>query len=99
MGFAHMMDARKLTMMQGANPDSWADVKQRLPLLSQKRYYRLTTYGFARGTEAYNYVENIRKYNISLVGYLQEIEKKKQKIIPIPDSDIPSPSEPQIAMN
>ena len=99
MGFAHMMDARKLTMMQGANPDSWADVKQRLPLLSQKRYYRQTTYGFARGTEAYNYVENIRKYNISLVGYLQEAEKKRQQIIPIPDSDMPSPSEPQIAMN
>ncbi|MCZ6127936.1 hypothetical protein O5853_31300, partial [Escherichia coli] len=29
-----------------------------------------------RGHEAYAYVENIRKYQISLVGYLQEKEKQ-----------------------
>lgn len=34
------------------------------------------TYGYARGHEAYAYVENIRKYQISLVGYLQEKEKQ-----------------------
>jgi len=45
-------------------------------MLSQKRYYSQTTYGYARGQEAYNYVENIRKYQLSLVGYLQEQEKK-----------------------
>ncbi|URQ59986.1 membrane-bound lytic murein transglycosylase MltF [Pantoea alhagi] len=76
MGYAHMLDVRKLTEKQGGNPDSWADVKLRLPMLSQKRYYSQTTYGYARGHEAYNYVENIRKYQLSLVGYLQEQEKK-----------------------
>lgn len=76
MGYAHMLDVRKLTEKQGGNPDSWADVKLRLPMLSQKRYYSQTTYGYARGQEAYNYVENIRKYQLSLVGYLQEQEKK-----------------------
>ncbi|ERK13825.1 MAG: membrane-bound lytic murein transglycosylase MltF [Pantoea sp.] len=76
MGYAHMLDARKLTAKQGGNPDSWADVKLRLPMLSQKRYYAQTTYGYARGHEAYNYVENIRKYQISLEGYLQEQEKR-----------------------
>ncbi|MXP49971.1 membrane-bound lytic murein transglycosylase MltF [Pantoea sp. Eser] len=76
MGYAHMLDVRKLTARQGGNPDSWADVKLRLPMLSQKRYYTQTTYGCARGHEAYNYVENIRKYQISLVGYLQEQEKR-----------------------
>ncbi|ELN49097.1 membrane-bound lytic transglycosylase F [Salmonella enterica subsp. enterica serovar Enteritidis str. 13183-1] len=43
-------------------------MKQRLPLLSQKPYYSKLTYGYARGHEAYAYVENIRKYQISLVG-------------------------------
>ncbi|OWS73096.1 lytic transglycosylase F [Pantoea sp. VS1] len=76
MGYAHMLDARRLTLKQGGNPDSWADVKLRLPMLSQKRYYAQTTYGYARGHEAYNYVENIRKYQISLVGYLQEQDKR-----------------------
>ena len=76
MGYAHMLDARALTAKTKGNPDSWADVKQRLPLLSQKPYYSKLTYGYARGHEAYAYVENIRKYQISLVGYLQEKEKQ-----------------------
>ncbi|WON75901.1 membrane-bound lytic murein transglycosylase MltF [Serratia sp. UGAL515B_01] len=76
MGWGHMLDARKLTKSQRGNPDSWVDVKQRLPMLSQKRYSRLLTYGYARGHEAYKYVENIRRYQVSLVGYLQEKEKK-----------------------
>ncbi|MCS3600843.1 MULTISPECIES: membrane-bound lytic murein transglycosylase MltF [Buttiauxella] len=77
MGYAHMLDARQLTAKQKGNPDSWADVKIRLPLLSQKQYYSKTTYGYARGHEAYAYVENIRKYYISLAGYLLEKEKQE----------------------
>ncbi|AXF74967.1 membrane-bound lytic murein transglycosylase MltF [Erwinia tracheiphila] len=76
MGYVHMLDARKLTEKQKGNPDSWADVKLRLPMLSQKRYYSQTTYGYARGQEAYNYVENIRIYQSSLVGYLQDQEHR-----------------------
>ncbi|MEM0673966.1 membrane-bound lytic murein transglycosylase MltF [Dickeya oryzae] len=76
MGYAHMMDARKLTEKQQGNPDSWADVKIRLPMLSQKRYYSQTTSGYARGQEAYDYVENIRRYMVSLVGYLSEKESR-----------------------
>lgn len=79
MGYAHMLDARSLTVKTKGNPDSWADVKQRLPLLSQKPYYSKLTYGYARGHEAYAYVENIRKYEISLVGYLLEKEKEAAK--------------------
>lgn len=76
MGYAHMMDARQLTAIQKGNPDSWAEVKTRLPLLSQKPYYSKTSYGYARGHEAYAYVENIRKYHLSLEGYLLEKEKQ-----------------------
>lgn len=79
MGYAHMLDARALTVKTKGNPNSWSDVKQRLPLLSQKPYYNELTYGYARGHEAYAYVENIRKYQISLVGYLQEKEKQAQE--------------------
>ena len=77
MGYGHMLDARKLTAQQKGNPDSWADVKQRLPMLNQKRFFSRTTYGYARGTQAYNYVENIRRYQLSLVGYLMEKEKQQ----------------------
>ena len=79
MGYAHMLDARALTAKQKGNPDSWVDVKLRLPMLSQPRYYQQTTYGYARGQQAYDYVENIRRYEMSLVGYLQEKDKEKDK--------------------
>ncbi|HGJ5858441.1 MAG TPA: membrane-bound lytic murein transglycosylase MltF [Arsenophonus nasoniae] len=74
MGLGHMLDARKLTRLQGGDPDSWLDVKARLPLLSKKKYFAKLTYGYARGYEAYRYVENIRRYHQSLVGYLQNKE-------------------------
>ena len=86
MGYAHMLDARALTAKTKGNPDSWADVKQRLPLLSQKQYYSKLTYGYARGHEAYAYVENIRKYEISLVGYLLEKEKEAVKALKLAQS-------------
>ncbi|SQC91547.1 Membrane-bound lytic murein transglycosylase F precursor [Cedecea neteri] len=55
-------------------------MKTRLPLLSLKPYYSKTTYGYARGHEAYAYVENIRKYQLSLEGYLQEKQKKALQV-------------------
>ena len=66
-GMGHLEDARVLTQRQGGNPDLWVDVKQRLPQLRQKKYYRTTRYGYARGDEALQYVENIRRYYDSLV--------------------------------
>ncbi len=78
MGYAHMLDARALTAKTKGNPDSWSDVKQRLPLLSQKQWYQKLTYGYARGHEAYAYVENIRKYQISLGG-ISAGERKKRR--------------------
>ncbi len=71
-GFGHMMDARRLTKIQGADPDTWADVKDRLPLLRQKKYFSQTRYGYARGDEARSYVENIRRYYQSIIGHLEQ---------------------------
>lgn len=94
MGYAHMLDARALTAKLNKNPDSWADVKQTLPLLSQKRYYSQTTWGYARGHEAHAYVENIRRYQQSLVGYLREKERQRAKNHkPIPGYPAVSPEE------
>ncbi len=72
-GLGHLEDARILTQKSGGNPDLWVDVKQRLPLLRQKRFYKTTRYGYARGNEAVEYVANIRRYYDSLV-YLMEKE-------------------------
>ena len=62
MGWGHLEDARVLTQKQGGNPDRWQDINERLPQLSQEKWYRQTRYGYARGYEARQYVENIRSY-------------------------------------
>ncbi len=67
MGMGHLEDARVLTQKQGGNPDRWQDINERLPLLSQEKWYRQTRYGYARGFEARQYVENIRSYFDTLV--------------------------------
>jgi len=67
-GWGHVEDARRLTQRDGADPDKWLEVKQRLPLLRKKSVYQHTRFGFARGDEAAMYVENIRRYYDTLVG-------------------------------
>ncbi|MEH6584705.1 MAG: membrane-bound lytic murein transglycosylase MltF [Halioglobus sp.] len=61
-GMGHLEDARVITQRQGGDPDLWADVKKRLPLLQQSKYYQNTRYGYARGSEPVTYVQNIRHY-------------------------------------
>ncbi len=61
-GFGHLQDARQLTRAAGRNPNRWLDVKEFLPLLSQKEWYSKTRFGYARGHEPVIYVQNIRRY-------------------------------------
>mgnify|MGYP002700373630 FL=1 len=61
-GFGHLNDARIITQRQGGDPDRWVEVKSRLPLLQQKKYYKSTKHGYARGEEPVHYVDNIRRY-------------------------------------
>ena len=95
-GLGHLEDARRITQRKGYNPDLWIDVKKHLPLLQQKKYYQTTRFGYSRGNEAVNYVENIRRYydsllwleenNIPLNGEGQEIEIPSLQDLPI-DTD------------
>jgi len=61
-GLGHLEDARVLTQKDGKNPNLWTDVRQYLPLLSKKKWYEQTRYGYARGGEPVRYIENIRRY-------------------------------------
>ena len=62
-GIGHLNDALELTKRQGADPSQWADVRERLPQLSDPAVYRDLRYGYARGSETVNYVENIRAFH------------------------------------
>lgn len=66
-GWGHVEDARVITQRQGADPDKWIDVRKRLPLLKQRKFYKKSRYGYARGDEPVRYVDNIRRYYHSLV--------------------------------
>lgn len=61
-GFGHVNDARILAQRFGKNPDKWVDIKETLPLLSQKKWHSQTKHGYARGKEPVIYVTNIRSY-------------------------------------
>ncbi len=75
-GFGHVNDARILTQRQGGDADRWVDVKSRLPLLKQKKYYKTLKYGYARGDEPVNYVENIRRYYHTLSYFDEKVKKQ-----------------------
>jgi len=78
-GFGHLEDARILTQKRGGNPDKWQEVKESLPLLGKREWYRQTLFGFARGSEAVSYVESIRKYYSALIQLTQENNEIRQE--------------------
>ena len=78
-GFGHMMGARKITKIRKQNPNSWTDVKNNLPLLHQRKWFRYTRYGYARGREAQHYVNNIRQYQETLQWYVAQKNKKEEE--------------------
>jgi len=66
-GYGHVKDAQLLTEQHGGNPERWMDIKETLPLLTQKKYYKKAKHGYARGYEPVEYVQNIRRFYDLLV--------------------------------
>ncbi|PIE36388.1 membrane-bound lytic murein transglycosylase MltF [candidate division KSB3 bacterium] len=61
-GMGHLHDAQTLARKMKLDPYSWRSIREVLPLLSQKRYYKELKYGYARGSEPVKYVQRIREY-------------------------------------
>jgi membrane-bound lytic murein transglycosylase F len=61
-GYGHVEDARRLAQMRGKNPDSWQDVREQLPLLSDETWFDHLKYGFARGAEPAQFVDRIQRF-------------------------------------
>lgn len=61
-GMGHIKDARRLARQMGKDPDRWSSLREVLPLLAQKKYYRSLPYGYARGWEPVVYVKRIRAF-------------------------------------
>jgi membrane-bound lytic murein transglycosylase F len=80
-GYGHIQDARVITRKLDKDPNRWADVKEALPLLAKRKWYKQTRYGYARGWEPVDYVENIRSY----YDILKWVDESNIKAVPIPE--------------
>ena len=61
-GYGHVLDAQELARKLNTDPNSWISLKEVLPLLTQKKYFRKLKYGYARGDEPVKYVDAIQNY-------------------------------------
>ncbi len=68
-GYAHVEDARVLAQRLKLNPDSWADLKKTLVMLSNPSYHVNAKYGYCNCGAPVIFVESIRSYHNILVRY------------------------------
>lgn len=61
-GLGHVLDARRLLIGAGRDPDIWVNLADALPDLDDVRYARVLRYGLANGDIALAYVSDIRAY-------------------------------------
>jgi len=87
-GYGHLQDARKITKKLNKNPNRWIDVREALPLLAKRKWYKDTRYGYARGWEPVRYVENIRSY----YDILKWIDEQASVETPVPDEFLKIPN-------
>lgn len=87
-GYSHLQDARKIARKLDKNPNLWIDVKQVLPLLAKKKWHKDTRYGYARGWEPVNYVENVRSY----YDILKWIDDNNNQAVTVPEEFLKTPN-------
>lgn len=61
-GIGHVQDARDLARQRNLDPNRWASLKETLPLLRFRKYYKHARYGYCRGTEPVAYIRQILVY-------------------------------------
>lgn len=84
-GYGHLEDARILAQQHGANPNQWSSVREYLPLLTKRQYYKHSRYGYARGHEAVTYVQNIRNFYTILAW--NEVEQERLTEVAMVDKE------------
>lgn len=78
-GMGHVTDAQLLAQRLGKNPHQWDDLKDVLPLLAKKQYYRDLPHRYARGWEPVQYVKRIQEYQ-KILHQIVKQEAKSQKV-------------------
>ena len=75
-GFGHVKDAQLLGKRLGKDPNRWDELRDILPLLAKKKYYKDLPHRYARGWEPVQYVKRIREYR-KILDQVVKQEKKK----------------------
>ncbi|MDR0249994.1 MAG: membrane-bound lytic murein transglycosylase MltF [Burkholderiales bacterium] len=89
-GFGHLEDARRLARERNLDPNSWKDIKQTLPLLTQPEYYSRARYGYARGGMPVAFVDRVRAYYDILLRH--EPEHGLLRLRAVNDSNFRTPT-------
>jgi membrane-bound lytic murein transglycosylase F len=61
-GLGHVMDAQRIAQGMDLDPTRWSSIEKTLPLLRFRRFYAKSRYGYCRGMEPVEYVQNIMTY-------------------------------------
>lgn len=81
LGSGHVDDVISFLNKDNVDINSWNNLKKYLLKLSKKKFYKKMQYGYARGWEAVQYIENIKQY-YDIISFLEEKDKKiKNNII------------------
>ena len=70
----HINDIISLANKNDDNINDWSTLKDYLYKLNQKKYYKKMKYGYARGWEAVQYIENVKQY-YDIISFLDDKDK------------------------
>jgi membrane-bound lytic murein transglycosylase F len=93
-GFGHLEDARVITQALGKDADSWTEVRLRLPLLAQERWYTHARRGYARGWEPVQFVDRIQRFLRLLEWQPAESAQTAASAPVAPRTVVPAPAAP-----
>jgi len=71
LGPGHISDIIKLSILDNKSLEDWDTLKIYLLKLNKKQFYKQMKYGYARGWEAVQYIENVKQY-YDIISFLDE---------------------------
>ena len=74
LGSGHVDDVVSLLTKDKIDINYWNNLKKYLLKLNKKKFYKKMRYGYARGWEAVQYIENVKQY-YDIISFLEEKDK------------------------
>ncbi|MCH1416147.1 MAG: transglycosylase SLT domain-containing protein, partial [Gammaproteobacteria bacterium] len=75
LGSGHVDDVISLLTKDNIDINNWNNLRKYLFKLNKKKFYKKMQYGYARGWEAVQYIENVKQY-YDIISFLEEKDKK-----------------------